>query len=69
VKTNPASPGSPAVVQEFRYNGLGHRIGWHYDTTRNGGGAPDGTTDSYDPWYYFQYTVPAGAKRTRAGSE
>src|SRR5215210_3707394 len=30
-------------------------IGWHTDVTQNGGGAPDGTVDSYDPWYYAAY--------------
>jgi hypothetical protein len=34
---------------------LGYRIGWHYAVTQSGGGAPDGTLDSNDPWYYFCY--------------
>ena len=44
------------IVQEFRYNGLGHRIARHYDTTSGGlPPAPDGIVDSNDPWDYFQY--------------
>ena len=39
--------GSPVVVTDYRYNGLGFRTGWHYDA--NG----SGTVDSSDPWYYF----------------
>ena len=30
-------------------------IGMHYDTTRSGGGDPDGVTDSNDPWFRFIY--------------
>ncbi|HYD02208.1 MAG TPA: RHS repeat-associated core domain-containing protein [Phycisphaerales bacterium] len=37
------------LVAEYRYNGLGHRIGWHYD--ENASGATDGSDD----WFYFQY--------------
>jgi hypothetical protein len=44
--------GSPAIVAEYRYNGLNYRLGIHSDVTRSGGGAPDGTVDSNDPWYY-----------------
>lgn len=33
----------------------GHRTGWHFDTTRSGGWAPDGTVNSDDPWFYFLY--------------
>ncbi len=44
-----------ALVAEFRYNGLGMWIGWHYDVTNSSGGNPDGTVDSHDPWYYFGY--------------
>jgi RHS repeat-associated protein len=46
---------SNALVAEFRYNGYGYKLGDHTDVTRSGGGAPNGTTDSYDPWYYFCY--------------
>lgn len=42
--------GSPTVVSEYRYNGLGFKIGWHYDVNASGG-APNGS----DPWYYFCY--------------
>ncbi len=44
-----------ALVAEFRYNGLGMWIGWHYDVTNSSGGDPDGVVDSNDPWYYFGY--------------
>lgn len=44
---------SSALVVEYAYNALGHRISWHYDTTRSGGGDPDGTVDANDPVYYF----------------
>ncbi|MBX3377511.1 MAG: hypothetical protein KF678_10975 [Phycisphaeraceae bacterium] len=48
--------GSPVLKSEFRYNGLGFRIGWHYDVTRSGGGmAPDGVVDGDDPWYYWMH--------------
>jgi RHS repeat-associated protein len=40
-----------ALVAEYKYNGLGYRIGWHYDTDA------DGTVESNsdDPWYLFVY--------------
>jgi RHS repeat-associated protein len=38
-----------ALVAEYRYNGLGYRIGWHYDAEI------DGDVDANDPWYYFAY--------------
>jgi len=42
--------GDPGVVYaQYRYNGLGFRIGWRYDTSGNG------YVDSGDPWYYFCY--------------
>ncbi|MGD9791110.1 MAG: RHS repeat-associated core domain-containing protein [Phycisphaerales bacterium] len=37
------------LVAEYRYNGLGYRIGWHYDTDT------DADVDSSDSWYYFCY--------------
>jgi RHS repeat-associated protein len=37
------------VLQEYRYNGLGYRIGWHYDADTS-----TSVTGS-DPWYYFCY--------------
>lgn len=40
--------GNP-LVAEYRYNGLGYRIGWHYDTDL------DQDVDGNDPWYYFVY--------------
>ncbi len=42
---------SPRLVAEYRYNGLGHRIGWHYDVDADG--TVESTSD--DPWYYFAY--------------
>jgi RHS repeat-associated protein len=56
IKTNPGIHAVPAVVEEFRYNGLGHRIAWHYDVGQNGSPTkPDGMVDAYDTWFYFQY--------------
>lgn len=40
-----------ALVAEYTYNGLGHRIGWHYDV--DGDGTVENTAD--DPWFYFAY--------------
>jgi RHS repeat-associated protein len=40
---------SANIVEEFRYNGLGHRIGWHYDYDA------DKDVDGSDAWVYFQY--------------
>ena len=44
-----------ALVSEYWYNGLGHRITWHADTTRSGGGAPDGSVNTDDPKVHFVY--------------
>ena len=38
-----------ALVAEYRYNGLGHRIAEHVDTD------DDGDVDASDKWYYFAY--------------
>ena len=44
------------LVAEYTYNGLGHRIGWHYDVTDDGtNGTPDGVVDANDPWFHFVY--------------
>ena len=50
------------VVAEYRYNGLGYRIGWHYDSGRMSldvppvfCSLPDGTVDGDDPWFSFCY--------------
>lgn len=42
---------SSVVVAEYRYNGLGQRITWHYDVDA------DGTLEStsHDPRYHFVY--------------
>jgi hypothetical protein len=37
------------LIQQFRYNALGHRIRWQYDVNA------DSATDSSDPWYSFAY--------------
>jgi RHS repeat-associated protein len=44
-----------ALVAEYTYNGLGYRIGWHYDTRNASTTIPNGIVDSNDPWYYFCY--------------
>ena len=42
------------LVSEYRYNGLGFRIGWHSDVTDDGTtDLPDGVVNGDDPWYYF----------------
>ncbi len=38
-----------ATVAEYRYNGLGYRISWHYDADA------DKDVDGSDPTYYFAY--------------
>jgi hypothetical protein len=38
-----------ALVAEYRYNGLGHRIGVHEDFD------VDGDVDANDPWHYYVY--------------
>jgi RHS repeat-associated protein len=60
---------SNALVAEYRYNGLGYRIGWHYDTTDGSGGGPNGTVDSNDPWYYFVYDLQWRPIATYRGSD
>ena len=40
---------SQALVAEYTYNGLGYRIGWHYDVNVSRG------VDGSDPWYRFVY--------------
>jgi len=40
---------SNVLVEEYRYNGLGFRIGWHADSDS------DGDVDSNDKWYYPAY--------------
>jgi RHS repeat-associated protein len=48
--------GTADVVAEYTYNGLNFRIGWHSDVTDDGANdEPDGTVDSYDPWFWFCY--------------
>lgn len=51
------------LVAEYRYNGLGYRIGWHYDA--NASGAVDGS----DPWYYFAYDERWRPVATYRGSD
>lgn len=45
-RTDPDDPSSSIMVSEYRYNGLGNRIGWHYDSDASG-------FDSADPWFYL----------------
>jgi len=40
---------SSNLVEEYRYNGLNHRLSWHYDTDI------DGDCDGSDKTYYFCY--------------
>jgi len=40
---------SNVLVEEYRYNGVGFRIGWHADSDS------DGDVDSNDKWYYPAY--------------
>lgn len=40
---------SDELVAEHRYNGLGYRIGWHYNANA------DHVVDANDPWFYFCY--------------
>lgn len=42
---------SNALVSEYKYNGLGYKIGWHYDTDSDG--TVENNTD--DPWYWTTY--------------
>ncbi|MBX3384903.1 MAG: hypothetical protein KF864_15505 [Phycisphaeraceae bacterium] len=55
--------GSPATVSEYRYNGLGHRIGWRSDTNF------DSTVDGSDPWYWFVYDDRWRVVATYRGSD
>ncbi len=43
-----------ALVAEYRYNGLGYRIGWHYDVDTDGT-VEDPPGSGSDPWMYFAY--------------
>jgi len=51
------------LVAEYRYNGLGYRIGWHYDANASG------TVDGSDPWYYFAYDERWRPVATYRGSD
>jgi RHS repeat-associated protein len=54
---------SNAVVAEYRYNGLGYRISWHYDAD------VDNDVDSNDPTYYFCYDDRWRVVATLRGSD
>ena len=41
---------SDALVEEFKYNGLGQRIGWHYNVDGDRNGVE---INSDDPWFWF----------------
>lgn len=45
---------SHASLAVYRYDGLGQRIGWHYDCAGSSG-MPDGVLNDSDPWYWFIY--------------
>ena len=44
--------GSPVVVSNYRYNGLGFRIGWQYHQAGNAGGPG---IVAADPWFWLVY--------------
>ncbi len=50
VSSRSGSP--PPVVSNYRYNGLGFRIGWQYHQTANAGGPG---IVAADPWYWLVY--------------
>jgi RHS repeat-associated protein len=41
--------GGAVLKSEYRYNGLGHRTGWHYDVNASG------TINGSDAWFYWMY--------------
>jgi RHS repeat-associated protein len=45
--------GGTPLVAEYRYNGLGYRIGWHYDADADG--SVESGSPGDDPWYWFAY--------------
>ena len=63
LKTVKTRGGSPATVSEYTYNGLGHRIGWHYDADT------DADVDGSDPWYWFFYDERWRMVATYRGSD
>ena len=44
-----------ALVAEYTSNGLGHRIGWHYDVDADGSVEANTSTNTDDPWFHFVY--------------
>ncbi len=63
LKTVKTRGGSPTTVSEYTYNGLGHRIGWHYDADA------DADVDANDPWYWFFYDERWRMVATYRGSD
>ena len=63
LKTVKTRGGSPTTVSEYTYNGLGHRIGWHYDADA------DSDVDGNDPWYWFFYDERWRMVATYRGSD
>lgn len=63
LRTVTAITGGRGLVSEFRYNGLGMKIGWHYDADA------DNDTDSNDPWYYTCYSEKWQAITVFRGSD
>jgi RHS repeat-associated protein len=47
VDHNAITLGTSGRIAEYKYNGLGQRIGWHYDVSG------DGDVTTADPWYWF----------------
>jgi RHS repeat-associated protein len=43
--------GGTPLVAEYRYNGLGYRIGWHYDADADG--SVESGSPGDDPWYWL----------------
>ena len=44
-----------SVVAEYTYNGLGYRIGWHYDVDADGTVEANLEHNADDPWFHFVY--------------
>ena len=63
LKTVKTRGGSPVTVSEYKYNGLGFRIGWHYDADT------DSDVDGSDPWYWFFYDERWRIVATYRGSD
>ncbi|MCW5775676.1 MAG: hypothetical protein KIS87_04425 [Phycisphaeraceae bacterium] len=47
--------GNQSVIAKYTYNGLGYRIGWHYDVDADGTVEANTEQNSDDPWFHFVY--------------